>query len=330
MTAKPHDALFKAAFEAPQHAAGVFRSLLPTTVEDALAWNTVRHEPGSFIDADLADRHSDLLFSIEVRETRAYLYLLLEHQSTNDDDMPLRMLIYLVRIWERYRKQHKKGPLPLIIPAMISHAPGGWTAPVAFEDLFDPHPASIPGLAKLVPSFSLLLEDLVHVGNDELKQRALAVFPKLAMWVLRDARSTEQLLQNLQPWVEALREVLRTPHGMEAVAQLLRYIALVGGDVQFKEFRAKIREQIPEAEGVAMTIAEELRQEGRAEGLRNGRAEGLRNGRVETLEKLLLLKFGEPSTARAAQIQTASDEQLERYVERILTATSIEAVFADD
>jgi predicted transposase/invertase (TIGR01784 family) len=330
MTAKPHDALFKAAFEAPEHAAGVFRSLLPPTVEGALAWDTVRHEPGSFIDPDLADRHSDLLFSIEVRETRAYLYLLLEHQSTNDDDMPLRMLIYLVRIWERYRKQHKKGPLPLIIPAMICHAPDGWTAPVAFEDLFDPHPSSIPGLAQLVPSFSLLLEDLVHLGNDELKQRALAVFPKLAMWVLRDARSTEQLLQNLQPWSEALREVLRTPHGMEAAAQLLRYIALVGGDVQFKELRAKIREQIPEAEGVAMTIAEELRQEGRAEGLRNGRAEGYRNGRVEMLEKQLLLKFGEPSTARATQIQAASDEQLERYVERILTATSIEAVFADD
>jgi hypothetical protein len=124
MTAKPHDALFKAAFEAPEHAAGVFRSLLPPTVEGALAWDTVRHEPGSFIDPDLADRHSDLLFSIEVRETRAYLYLLLEHQSTNDDDMPLRMLIYLVRIWERYRKQHKKGPLPLIIPAMIATRPG--------------------------------------------------------------------------------------------------------------------------------------------------------------------------------------------------------------
>jgi predicted transposase YdaD len=47
----------------------------------ALAWDMARHEPGSFIDPDLADRHSDLLFSVALRDTRAYLYLLLEHHD---------------------------------------------------------------------------------------------------------------------------------------------------------------------------------------------------------------------------------------------------------
>lgn len=50
MTEKPHDALFKAAFEKPEHAAGIFRSLLPTTLVKAVAWDTLTRESGSFID----------------------------------------------------------------------------------------------------------------------------------------------------------------------------------------------------------------------------------------------------------------------------------------
>jgi hypothetical protein len=63
---------------------------------------------------------------------------------------------------------------------LVTHAPGGWTAPRSFHDMFEPDPCTIPGLAELVPSFSLLIEDLAHLTNDDIKARALAVFPSLA------------------------------------------------------------------------------------------------------------------------------------------------------
>src|SRR5690606_1704432 len=125
------------------------------------------------------------------RGGRAFLYLLLEHQSTSDPDMPLRMLAYLVRIWERFRKEHEKDPLPPVIPALITHAPGGWSAPRSFHEMFAPAPESIEGLALLVPSFSLLVEDLAQLTNDDIKGKALAAFPSLALWALRDARDAK-------------------------------------------------------------------------------------------------------------------------------------------
>ncbi len=103
MTNKPHDAVFKAAFEHPEHAAGLFRSVLPASIVASIAWPSLAREAGSFVDVELADRHSDLLFSVDMQGGRAFLYLLLEHQSANDPDMPLRMLVYQVRIWERHR-----------------------------------------------------------------------------------------------------------------------------------------------------------------------------------------------------------------------------------
>ena len=45
------------------------------------------------------------------------------------------------------------------------------------------------------------------------------------------------------------------------------------------------------------------------------------------LTKLLTLKFGDLSRAHQTLIAEASAEQLERYVERVLTSQSIDEVF---
>jgi hypothetical protein len=58
------------------------------------------------------------------------------------------------------------------------------------------------------------------------------------------------------------------------------------------------------------------------------RAEGRAEGRVETLRKQLAIKFGEISHEVDAQISGASPEHLYRYLERILFADSVDAVFA--
>jgi predicted transposase/invertase (TIGR01784 family) len=331
MTSRPHDALFKSAFEVPEHAAGIFRELLPASVCQAIAWDSMAPEAGSFIDPDLADHHSDLLFSVRLRDDgqRAFVYLLLEHQSSNDADMPLRVLGYLLRIWERFRKEHPGTRLPPIIPAIVSHVPGGWTAPRSLDDLFDPHPSSIPGFDALLPRFSLLIEDLAHLSNEDLKARALTAFPKLALWALRDARDTERLLDNLGYWASAFHEARRTPSGILSLAQLVRYIALVTDEMHFDMFRAKLREvEAPKAKEIVMTIAERLRHEGRVEGIVEGRVEGHVEGRVQVLRRLLAIKFGAVGDEFEARIVGATPDQLDHLLERVLMADSLAAVFA--
>ena len=67
MTGRPHDALFKAAFEQPAHAAALLRELVPAALGALIAWDTLRGETGSFVDTALAYRHSDLVFSARLR-----------------------------------------------------------------------------------------------------------------------------------------------------------------------------------------------------------------------------------------------------------------------
>jgi predicted transposase YdaD len=327
-TTTPHDALFKAAFETPEQAAALFKQLLPPIITEAIAWDTLARESGTFVDPALRKRQSDLLFSVKLadlenqraEQNRSVLvYLLLEHQSSNDNDMLLRMLEYLVRIWKRHRKANK-GRLPIIIPTLISNAPGGWSAPIVFHELFDLHPDAIPGLASLVPNFTLLLQDLTRVDDDELLSWMLLPAASLILKVLRDARHKDSLLQNLDKWRGRVREALAQPGGRAYIEQWLHYIWLVTPDLDFDEVHATLLRELPETKEVAMTFAERLEE--------RGKARGKVEAQVDMLTKQMRLKFGELTEEHVARLSTATAQQLEGYVERILTASTPEEMFA--
>jgi len=103
----------------------------------------------------------------------------------------------------------------------------------------------------------------------------------------------------------------------------MRYFALVSESVPFEVFRAKILEQLPGTEEIAMSTTWFEDQQEKA--LSKGRTEG----RAEVLRKQLVLKFGALDTEVDARIAAATPEALDRYLERVLTATTLAAVFAE-
>jgi hypothetical protein len=324
MTPRPHDALFKAAFEDPASAAALLRALVPAAVRDAVAWDTLQGEPGGFVDAALRDRHSDLLFSVRLRSgAPALLYLLLEHQSTSDPAMPLRMVAYQLRIWDRFRKADPSAWLPPIIAVLVSHVAGGWTAARAFEAMFDPAVLAIPGLAALVPRCAMIVEDLADVSDHDLQSRALAAFPKVALWLLRDARDPVRLLDRFASWIAAISAVARAPEGLAAFTALISYLFRVLEPVHREALRAKLGQLEPHAQEVAMSIADQLHEE--------GRNLGLSEGRVAALRHLLAVKFAGQALGadHEARLAAATSDALDRYLERVLGAGSLAAVFDD-
>jgi predicted transposase YdaD len=356
MTARPHDALFKSAFEAPANAAALLRELLPAAVRDAVAWDSLRAETASFVDPALRDHHSDLVFSARLRSGEpALLYLLLEHQSTSDPAMPLRMLAYQLRIWDRFRRAPASTWLPPIVAVLVSHVAGGWTAARTFEAMFDPGVLAIPGLAALVPRYAMIVEDLAHLSNEQLQARTLAAFQKVALWLLRDARDPARLLGNFAAWVAAITEATHATNGAAAFTALITYLFRVVDPVHSDALRAKLGQLEPHAQEVAMSIADQLHDEGREQGLREGRNLGLKEGRnlglkegrnlglkegrdlglgegrAAALRRLLAVKFkGQALGADfEARLAAAPPETLDRYLDRVLTADSLAAVFAD-
>ena len=121
--------------------------------------------------------------------------------------------------------------------------------------------------------------------------------------------------------------------------------------VHHDQLRAKIRTLGSHAEETAMTIAEQWHEEGRQEGIARGREEGIARGREEgiargreeglargraegriaALRSLLSSKFGSRALDATceARLRAATPAAVDRYLERVLFADSLTAVFED-
>lgn len=123
---QPHDKLFKQGFGDPANAAGFLRHHFPAEVSDRIDWDGLSLRPGSFVDSHFRQHESDLLFSTGIEGGEALIYLLFEHQLAEDQRIALRLLRYMVRIWEVYLKENPGVALPPILPVVLAQNEKAW------------------------------------------------------------------------------------------------------------------------------------------------------------------------------------------------------------
>lgn len=230
--------------------------------------------------------------------------------------MPHRMLSYQLRIWDRCRKERPRARLPLVVAVLVSHAPGGWSAPRAFEHLFDPRVLALPGVAALVPRCSMIALDLAHRSDAALQACPLPLFQQLVLWALRDARTPARLLASFDAWTPALTRAGPTRSGRDALALLFGYLVRVLDPLSWNRLLARLRTLAPATEVATMTAAEMFEARGRAE------------GRIATLRSLLRFKFHALDAAAESRLRAATPAAIDRYLRRLLTADSLAAVFS--
>ncbi|MDE2913675.1 MAG: DUF4351 domain-containing protein, partial [Paracoccaceae bacterium] len=69
--------------------------------------------------------------------------------------------------------------------------------------------------------------------------------------------------------------------------------------------------------------------EGKAAGIVEGKAAGIAEGKADTFLRLARLKFGELASAHAERVRGASSEQLDAWLDALLTAEDIDTVFGE-
>lgn len=102
----------------------------------------------SFVSDEFLNRESDLIYKIKLEGNDAYIYFLLEFQSTVDKSIPVRMLLYILQFYDLLMRNSKKGKLPSVFPVLLYNGTANWTIPSNIKDLID---QQIP--AHYIPSF---------------------------------------------------------------------------------------------------------------------------------------------------------------------------------
>jgi predicted transposase YdaD len=270
----PHDSVFRRVFGVPANAASQLRAVLPPGLAGRLDLGRLAPVPGSFVDEALKWRHSDLLFTAPLDGHDAFVYVLVEHQSSDDPLMAFRVLRYVTRIWDQYEREHPGARrLPAVIPLVVYQGSGRWTSPVQLLEVIDLDPGGRRAVQPYLPRFEFLLDDLTRAGEDQLLARELPPAALVTLLLLKTARGNPQITADLRRWAGHLRAVLDQPGGGEAFTMLLTYIELVS-DAPAGELRDLAASLGPDAEEAYVTTAEMLRAEGEARGEARGKARG--------------------------------------------------------
>lgn len=317
----PHDALVKAIFSSPEHAVELLRTALPSEIAEQLDWNSLELVPGSFVDDELREHLTDLLYSVHFAGKAARVYLLFEHQSTVARWMLLRLWRYIGEIWLSYIDDHPDADrLPVIIPVVLHHSATGWTSATELRQLFRLSPDAMATLAGYLPALRFVLDDLSTQQDHQLRARAMTAIPLLALWTLKHARGDRQFLAGLRSIADVLTQVLRAPTGTGALSRLIRYILQVT-EVDPGEFHDVLTRSAGNTSNEAfMTGAEILRREGREQ----GRLEALRSVVSRQLEH----RFETLPPWARRKIAQAREDALHQWITGLLDAESLEQVLA--
>ena len=306
----PHDGIFKAAFGQPEVARSELQLLLPAEVCAQLDLSTLEVCPGSFVDEELRATHADLLYTVRTRSGPAALvYVLFEHQSTNDATMPFRLLRYMIRVWERWlRDNPNAAKLPLVLPLLLHNGESGWRSGTDFASMLDASPQLLAAARPFQPMFQFVLDDLAELTAEAILARGLHAvgrLTQLGLW----ARSMERL-QSATPAMRTIaRSLARDARTRALLTQFYVYLwRTAPPEVEADQIRAILLE-VAGAEGAedVVNAGEQLIAEGERRGLERGLEQGLERGLEKGLEQGLAGLRAGITTAFSARSIALSD-----------------------
>ena len=317
----PNDKLLKATFSNPDNARGFFQNYLPEQISNAVDWNSLRLESSTFVDPQFAASESDLLFSLKLAQADVFLYLLFEHQSSEDPRMALRLLSYILRIWERFAAMHPTpAKLPAILPIVLAQGKRPWKTAPRLEDLIS-LPAEIADMIRpWQPTLVYRLLELVRIPYEELAGTPEGILTLRAL----KAEPLDDLLSDAL-WEESLLFAISD----SALERILRYILNAELNVSLLRQRIKTIRSKP-LQSKTMTLADQLRLEGKKEGKTEGKKEGLSEGQLRAfrtaVQRNLEIMHGScPEGIREALGSIKDPKRLEQLLESAIRSDSLEA-----
>jgi len=321
----PHDRFFREVFSRREAARDFVENYLPSAVVEKLDLDSLKPAKDSFVDKELRTHFSDLLFTVEFKEPErrsGRLYFLFEHKSSPDKWTAFQLLRYMVRIWELERKKDAKALLPPIIPAVLYHGESKWKISRSFQSLTD----MPPGLESYVPAFEYELCDLASLSDGEVKGMVIL---KTALLALKHIRNND-IAEKLPGIFTLLSELATKTTGLEYLETLLRYVTSASDSVDAEMLINVLESALPNTgETIMPTLAQKWMEEGELRGLEKGREEGRKQGEASIFNRLLQLKFKEIPSQFQAKIDEADADTLLRWGERILSAQTLDEIFAD-
>lgn len=263
-----HDSFFKKIFSDKEHAVDFTKHVLPPEISSKLNFSTFNLENVSYIDEELAEHFSDMVYSCFYEQSQIKISLLFEHKSYPDNNLPYQLLKYMVRIWE-YNVKQKEGFIP-VVPIVLYHGKERWQ-PGGFKSSFKNLPCE---LISFIPDFKYVFIDLSEYSDQDIKIQVFdAVSLKISMLILKNIFYPEKLDQALNDFFTLGKIFFQEEKGLKFLETIVKYL-YQATEIETGRIIKAIEPVTKKGGKIAMTTAEKLRQEGMQRGMQKGRQEG--------------------------------------------------------
>ena len=301
-----HDSSYKYLFSAPEMVRDLIIGFVPDAWLHSLDYKTLERVEGSYITEDFRGRADDIVWRIKLGNEWVYLYLLIEFQSTVDKFMALRMMVYKGLLYQDLIKQGavlSDGRLPPVLPIVLYNGSQRWTAATDVFDLIPP----VPGLVEqFKPRAAFLLIDENAYTDSELASLKNLVATVFRIEHPADPESIQGLLRLLEDWLADRPDLQRM------IARWMRATLM-----RKPEYRILLPE-VDNLQGLRIMLSEQLEVWARQYEAR---------GEIMALQRLLSKRFGVIPPDVLAKIASASQEQVDSWLDQVLDAGSLGDLF---
>ena len=258
----------------------------------------------SYITKKYKAKEADLVYKLKKQE----VFFLIEHQSSIDNNMPYRMLNYILDImreWSRNQKIGRNTSYPIVVPIVIYTGNQKWKIPKNFRE---------KQIGNYV--FERYKIDLEYNFIDINKISKQILLEKDTMFgysmMIEKARDDKELNQNLFRIIENTNNKKYLEEIQDIIVYLLNNV--LEKKVQ-QELLEKIKRKVGE-KGMSELI-ERLRRENIEKQKREGRKEGKKESRKEIAKNMLNLKLDEKIVLEATKIEKEELEEIKNKLAKV-------------
>ncbi|MEZ0537302.1 Rpn family recombination-promoting nuclease/putative transposase [Caldicellulosiruptoraceae bacterium PP1] len=320
----PHDKFFKETFSNIEVTKDFLINYLPEGIVKIIDLDTLELQKDSFINEELQEVFSDMLFRVNINNNDGYIYFLFEHKSYVSRQTALQLLKYMIEIWEANIKKEGTGKIPIIIPIVIYHGREKWRLKTNLGDMIECYDDLENDIKRFIPNYEYLLYDISRYKDEDIKGQVqlrimLSIFRDI---FIKDARGIQETIIKAAKYLAELED---KQTGVQYFETYMRYIFSAYTDMtrsDFENIAKEIEKTFIEGSENIMTLADIFREEGMQEGIKKGIEKGIEKGEtmalVKTAIKLLTKKFGIIPNELKEKLQELDATTLEIIVENIL------------
>ena len=272
----PHDALLKTLMNNPIAAKEFLEEYLPEDFKSKVNLNSIKVEKESYVDEKLTKYLSDIVLSVKTKDNKkAFIYTLIEGQTSSDYWISLRLWKYMLLLSERHQTKAKK-KLPIICPIVLYHGSRKYNAPLNLWELYQD-----PKLAKELMTSNYQLVDLQAMQNDEINyDKHLSIMLHLMKHIhLRDKfKLVKNIFKNCYKAI-----IIDEQNDYIYIRLMIWYIDSKIPSEKKRDLEQLIIDHLPKEKGekIMHSIADLYIEKGIEKGIQQGMQQGIEKGRQE-------------------------------------------------